>query len=89
MAEGVEITDLDRAWILGTLSPTQPFRPSELARDCEMTRAQVQTVISDARKKGWPVTGSALGGYLLQLGHDNQYRTCREWLDTCWDQIVP
>ncbi len=88
MDSSVEITNLARARVLGTLSPLRPCSVSELARDCRMTNDQVQTVIKDARKDGWPILGSALKGFFLQLGRDARHRQFRKWLDECWDKLM-
>ena len=88
MNANVEITDLDRARVLGSLSPSCPYKLNELARDCGMTTGQVVTVIREARNDGWPIFGTPLTGYLMQLGRDSQYRECREWLDASWDQMA-
>ena len=87
MEPKTEITDMDRARVLGSLSPSSPCKAQELANDCEMTAAQVVAVIREAKSNGWPVLGTALTGYLLKLGKDSDYRECREWLDTWWDRI--
>ena len=84
----VPITDRDRARVLGSLSPFCPCKAEELARDCEMTAAQVVAVIREAKNNGWPILGNGLTGYLLKLGQDSNYRECREWLDAWWDRMV-
>ena len=87
MEPTTEITDQDRARVLGSLSPSSPCKAPELANDCEMTAAQVVAVIREAKNNGWPILGTALTGYMLKLGNHIQFRECREWLDAWWDQM--